>query len=81
MHKLMKALASGTVTVKNVTSGEMSIHYPELAENGYPTGTLFRLGIAAQQTITLTDVIPLKALKLSSNLKKLVKARHLSIIL
>lgn len=81
MHKLMKALASQTVTVQNVTSGEISLHYPEIGENNYPTGLVLRLGISAKQVIVLTDAVSLKALKLSSNLKKLVKARHLRIIL
>jgi len=81
MHKLMKALATQSVTVKNGTSGEISLHYPEIGENNYPTGVVLRLGIQPGQTLTLTDMISLKALKLSSNLKKLVKARHLLVLL
>jgi len=81
MHKLMKAFASQKVTVQNATAGEISLHYPEIGENNYPTGLMLRFGIPAKQIIVLTDTITLKSLKMSSNLKKLVKARHLRILL
>ena len=81
-NKLVKALASQSVTVKNVTSGEISLHYPELDEaKKYPTGLLLRMHIPAGKTVTLTADIPIQALRLSQSLKKLVKARHLLVIL
>ena len=41
-NKLIKALAAQSVTVRNITSGEISLHYPELDGQNYPTGLLLR---------------------------------------
>lgn len=80
MQKLIQALAKNNVTVRNVTQGEISLHYPELDANNYPTGLLLRIHIPAGKTLTLTQDISIHALKLSQSLKNLVKARHLRVI-
>ena len=81
MHKLTKALAQNNVIVKNVTSGEISLHYPEIGSNGYPTGVVLQKIIPSEKVVDLTKDITIKALRLSSSLKKLVKARHLLVVL
>lgn len=81
MQKLIQALAAKRVMVKNVSQGEVSLHYPELDERDYPTGLLLRKHIPSGKVLDLTADISIHALRLSQSLKKLVKARHLRVIL
>jgi len=80
-NKLIKALAAQSVTVRNITSGEISLHYPELDGQNYPTGLLLRKHIPAGKVVNLTQDISIHALRYSKSLKKLVQARHLLVIL
>lgn len=78
-QRLIQALAKGKVVVKNRTSGEVSVFYPVMSK-GHPTREKQKITMASNQILNLTSIVSIEALRLSSNLKKLVKAHHLVVV-
>lgn len=72
--KLLKTLASGKCTVKNVISGEVIVYWPN--DNGDSAHVVIKPNI----TLDLLKYASIKQLRKSPNLKKLVNDGALSVV-
>jgi len=74
--KLLKSLASGKCTVKNVISGDVIVYYPK-----EDTNELDHIIIRSSGTeVNLVKFASIKQLRKSPNLKRLVNEGSLSVL-